>query len=42
VLLVQSGGLQIPQDAPDQVLAAQQFRRDRGVRLQSKRAIVAV
>jgi hypothetical protein len=40
VLFVQSGRIWILQDAPDKFLAAQQFRRDRGVRLDSKRAVV--
>src|ERR1017187_6650957 len=42
VLFVQSGGLQSLQDAPNQFLAAQKFRRNCGVRLQSKRAIVSI
>jgi len=42
VLFVQLRMSQVPQYAPDQFLIAQQLRRDRGVRLQSKRAVVSI
>jgi hypothetical protein len=42
VFFVQPGGFQIAEYAPNQFFASQQFRRNCGVRLQSKRAIVAV
>ena len=42
MLLVKPGGFEIAEHAPDQVFVAQQFGRDRGVRLESKRAIIAI
>jgi len=42
VLFVERRSFEIVQNAPDQVLISQQFRRNCGVRLQSKWTIVAV
>ena len=42
MLLVQTARLQIAQDAPNQIRAAQQFRRNCGVRFRSERTIVPV
>jgi hypothetical protein len=42
VLIVERRAFEVAQGGPDQVLAAQQFRRTCGVGLDSKRAIVAV
>lgn len=36
----QRGSLDISEDSIDELFAAQKFRRDRGVRLRSKRALV--
>ena len=42
VFFVQRGSLQVAQYAPDQFRISQQFRRNCGVGLQSKRAAVSV
>jgi hypothetical protein len=39
-LIAQSGAFQIPDYSLHQVFVSQQFRRDRGVRLQSKRTLI--
>ena len=42
VFFIQRGSFEIAKRTPDQFLASQQFRRNCGVRLQSKRTIVLV
>ena len=39
---VEPGALQVPQRSPNQFFATEQFRRDRSVGLNSKRALVGV